>query len=207
MKRIILWIALLCLGWACLPISSDESSSSANFLTADLIDSSSHTFLKMLTWENKVERAISWGNPTYSFYANLDSLVQGQGYRIPPTVLWVNDQYICLQTLSSGSQSQRLFLPLDSAYAPHFIPETVVWEDTANNQICYLNSSTADSSYLQFVYQDLISSIQKKFWIPKPMNWRHFPFGDEASRRGDSLFLMLQGNPPKEVGFSLYVKK
>ncbi len=108
---------------------TDTSVAKFPFVRLTLIDSSKNYF-------------IEWGNSVKTWNGNLDKMTEEQGFRMPPGVLWHNDEFICLMTNWTGPYSQHLFLPLKEELRYRFFKEDIEYIDSAGNFVCYIAEST-----------------------------------------------------------------
>jgi hypothetical protein len=149
------WIGFIVgtLGTGCMPPSTEKvpptgsnqiaTVSISDTLVADLIAARGpdSVFVRFLTLNNGSDRhLIEWGAGKAWRRGDLDELTEGQGYRIAPTVLWSNRDFICMMTNHTGPLSQHLFLPLRNDLKPRFYSEDVEYADSLDNFVCFIDS-------------------------------------------------------------------
>lgn len=164
-----------------------------------LTDSTKLPFVRMVTKEWMIE----WGDSNSAVRGSLDSLTQGQGFRMPPTVLWHTEEFICLMTNHTGPFSQHLLLPLKSELSPVFFREDVEYFDQVDNFACLIDTVYRDS-LVRFEVQDFVTGHSESFELV--MCDGLYPWHGGIKRQGDFLVIqpMCEREPTKRLNITKY---
>jgi hypothetical protein len=87
-------------------------------------------YVKLHRLDGNFGEVLEWGNDKNNWKKNIWKLTQNRGYEKGMSVIWKTKAFINLQTLSSGSFSDHLFLPLDKRYKPFFVKNNEAYTDT-----------------------------------------------------------------------------
>ncbi len=123
---------------------------------------SKYPFVK-LTLIKGDDYLIDWGTKDTVWHADLDSLTEGEGYRMPPTIIWMNKEFICLMTNYTLSYSQHLFLPLKSDLHIRFFKEDVEYSDSTSDRVAYIVDV---DSVAHWCVENLKTGNKKLFDVP-----------------------------------------
>lgn len=132
---------------------------------------------------------LEWGTNNWSRRRSLDSLVHGQGYRLPPTVLWSNKDFICIMTNHSGAQSQLLFLPLNGNLETRFYEKDVEYSDSVDNFVCFIEDIDLGRDKVVWTIESLYSREAQTLETSLCNATGGYPWHTGVRRAGDSLII------------------
>lgn len=165
-----------------------KSTQQEEHLTFYLTDTSvaEFPFVRLTLIDSNQNYFIEWGNGVKTWNGSLDKMTEDQGFRMPPSVLWHNDEFICLMTNWTGPYSQHLFLPLKEELRYRFFKEDIEYIDSVDNFVCYIAESTDAKE--KFVVSGLV--IDKKETVDlKICNSIGYPWYDTIIRENEALII------------------
>lgn len=187
-------------------VSENEKWTPITFFITDT-SKSKYPFVKLTTIDKEGTYQIEWGNKIVSWSENLMTLTNNQGYRMPPTVLWHNDNFICLMTNHTGSYSQHLFLPLKEQLKPIFFEDDIEYTDSTDNFVCCIKfpPNSAEGN-VTWIIQNLLTGKSTTFQIRIGKNSVCYPWYHEIYRKGDFLIIEYSQNSVKKINIRNYCK-
>jgi hypothetical protein len=131
--------------------------------TLSLIDTSVRNMpcVQLTTRNQSGDYTIAWGNEDCSWSGDLMAMTGQQGYRMPPTLLWTNDRFICLMTDHTGPFSQHLFLPLSDELGYRFYQDDIEYMDTVDNFVAFIRSEEPDR--ITWTVESLLTGLRESF--------------------------------------------
>ena len=208
------WIGFIAgaLGMGCMPPSFEKvpptgsnqiaTVSISDTLVADLIDACGpdSVFVRFLTLNKGSGRhLIEWGAGKAWRRGDLDELTEGQGYRIAPTVLWSNRDFICMMTNHTGPFSQHLFLPLRNDLKPRFYSEDVEYADSLDNFVCFIDSVDDLHGKVHWEIGSLYDGKGQKFQTSICSLLNGYPWYTGLARVEDSLIIRSPCEPNDRI--------
>lgn len=182
---------------------NDKVTPKAFFITDTA--ASKNPFVKLTNIDSEGAYQIEWGNESRQWSDNLVTLTDGQGYRMPPTVQWFNDKWICLITNYTGPHSQHLFLPLLKEKTPVFFAEDIEYADSLNNFVCYINSgSDSSSKSVTWTIQSLMTDQAETFQLQIDDQYVCYPWYRNIYKEGDYIVIEYAENLVKKINISNY---
>ena len=143
---------------------------------------------------------LKWGNSTKRWTKSMSSLIENRDYKVPPSVLWVGEDYICLGVNHSGPYSETLFLPLKEDLDVKFFKEDIEYMDSTNQFVLYIIPEPEIADHVKWEIQSLVIDDQKeRFEIEIYENSCCYPWYQKISRDGDQIIIKPQGDKSKEV--------
>lgn len=187
-------------------ISENDEWTPKTFFITDTA-ASKDPFVKLSTIDNEGSYQIEWGIESRQWSENLETLTDGQGYRMPPTVQWFNDKWICLMTNYAGPYSQHLFLPLLKGKTPIFFAEDIEYADSLNNFVCYINSgSDSSSKSVTWTIRSLMTDQVESFQLQIDDQNVSYPWYRNIYRAGDQIIIEYAENLVKKIDISKYCR-
>jgi hypothetical protein len=185
-------------------VSENDNWSANTFFITDT-SNGKKPFVKLTTIDKQGTYRIEWGQETKKWSGNLMTLTDSLGYRMPPTVLWSNEKWICLMTNHSGPFSQHLFLPLTEKTDPIFYAEDIEYTDSTDNFICFINSNS-DSTQQSVVWtiQSLMTDKRESFQLQIDEHCIGYPWYRNIYRKGDYLIIEYSKDEVKKINISNY---
>lgn len=162
--------------------------------TYAITDSTDDVFVNLTHTDGKGTYLITWGDSSYRDSADLNSMTEDRGYRLPPSFLYANESFICIKTNWTGPFSEHLFLPLNRDLKFKFFKEDIEWMDSVKNQICYIHIDKTESLKTYWTYENLLSGYKKDFEIPVYERSISYPWYSDILRKGKYLEIEPQGD-------------
>lgn len=166
---------------------------------------SKNPFVKLTTIDQNGTYEINWGNDTSNYNGNLMSLTKNQGYRMPPTVLWSNKNFICMMTNHSGPYSQHLFLPLKENGSPIFFEEDVEYADSIDNFVCYIHPrSDSTQETITWTIRSLLNDKSEEFQLDVDEFSLGYPWYHKIYRQGNFIIIEYSNDKVKKFNIEKY---
>lgn len=185
-------------------VSETEKWTPVTFFITDT-SISKYPFVKLTTIDLNGTYEINWGNETSSYNDNLMRLTKNQGYRMPPTVLWSNRNFICLMTNHTGPYSQHLFLPLMENVSPLFFEEDIEYADSLDNFVCYINpKSDSTQETVTWTIRSLLNDKSESLQLNIDGFSIGYPWYNKIYRQGKFLLIEYSNGKVKKISIDKY---
>ncbi|MFN0202152.1 MAG: hypothetical protein ACKVTZ_11565 [Bacteroidia bacterium] len=151
-------------------------------------------FVKLTLRDGDSTYVMDWGKNGQKWQGRLFELTNNRGYRVPPSVIWVNNDYVYLMTNWTGHFSEKLFLPLKKTLNIHFFDtdRNVEYADSLDSFVVYLEEND-DSKKVKWTIQSLVKNRKESFVMPIYEGASGYPWFSSIKRKGDLIWIEPQG--------------